>query len=264
MSQVAINADAYAATRQNIFFTGVTPDLDGQCVSLVKWFMQDMSEVPNPQMARGDAKNVGKTLVRQGHAIEVPFSERRRGDIICYEYGTYGHIAVQLSNGLVFEQNVNMGGVSRKWVDGAWVYASRIGSEAEGWRVGKNPHIYRLLSYSEGGNTMSEKQAYDMALAIGLALMFSMEEINSPWHYNLAARTQLIKADPYNYPTALLLDKEVGYNSPHWQNLAYKASHYDADVQAAYEKGKAEGGSAPADEYEPAPMLYTKKVNKDK
>lgn len=149
MAQVAINADLYAEPRQNIFFPGVVPELDGQCVSLVKWFMQDMSEVPNPQAARGDARYVGQTLVRQGHAIEVPYAERKRGDIICYEYGLYGHISVQLSGGRVFEQNVNLDGVRSKIVDGQRVYASRIGSENEAWRKDKNPHIYRLKTYKE-------------------------------------------------------------------------------------------------------------------
>lgn len=147
---VALNADLYTKGRLNIFFPGVVPSLDGQCVSLVKWFMQEMSGVPNPQAARGDARYVGKALVAQGHATEVPYSQRRRGDIICYEYGTYGHIAVQLSGGRVFEQNVNMGGVASKIVDGSRVYASRIGSETEAWRTGKNVHIYRLKTYKEG------------------------------------------------------------------------------------------------------------------
>lgn len=152
MAHVAINADEYANPRQNIFFTGVIPELDGQCVSLVKWFMQDMSDVPNPQAARGDARYVGQTLVAQGHAVEVPYAQRQRGDIICYEYGTYGHIAVQLSGGRVFEQNVNIGGVASKVVAGSTVYASRIGSENESWRTGKNPHVYRLNTYKEGSN----------------------------------------------------------------------------------------------------------------
>lgn len=156
MPQVAANADIYADARQNIFFPGVVPSLDGQCVSLVKWFMQEMSEVPNPQAARGDARYVGKTLVAQGHAVEVPYADRKRGDIICYEYGTYGHIGIVLSADRTFEQNVNMGGVSRKLItaDGeSWyVYASRIGSLSEAWR--NNQHIYRLKSYNEQGDYM--------------------------------------------------------------------------------------------------------------
>lgn len=154
---VAANADDYAAPRQNIFFTAHnnTPadgNLTGQCVTLVKWFMAEMSAVPDPFAARGDARYVGQTLVRQGHAVEVPFADRRRGDIITNEYGTFGHIYVQLSGGRVFEENVNMPGVASKIVDGARVYASRIGSETESFR--RYVHIYRLKSYNESGGTM--------------------------------------------------------------------------------------------------------------
>lgn len=154
MPQVAIDADAYAEARQNQFFTGVTPDLDGQCVSLVKWFLQEMSDVPNPQAARGDARYVGKTLVAQGHAVEVPYSERKCGDIVCYEYGTYGHISVQLSGGRVFEENVNWTGVSSKIVAGERVYASRIGNENESWR--HDQHVYRLKTYKEGNDMVPD------------------------------------------------------------------------------------------------------------
>lgn len=147
---VAANADDYANDRLNIFFPGLTPDLDGQCVSLVKWFMQEMSNVPDPQAARGDARYVGQTLVNQGHAVEINWADRKRGDIVCYEYGTYGHIGVILSGNRTFEENVNWSGVASKTVDGATVYASRIGDMAEAWRTGKNPHIYRLNTYTEG------------------------------------------------------------------------------------------------------------------
>lgn len=148
---VATDADQYAANRLNRFFPGVIPELDGQCVSLVKWFMGEMSSVPDWNAARGDARYVGKNLVAQGHAREVPYAERRRGDIITYEYGQYGHIGVVLSGDRTFEENVNWPGVAAKIVDGAWVYASRIGSLNEGWR--HDQHIYRLNTYEEGGTT---------------------------------------------------------------------------------------------------------------
>lgn len=168
MAQVATNADTYAEPRQNIFFKTIYPSLEGQCVTLTKCFMEEMTGVPNPHAARGDAKLVGQTLVRQGHAVEVPYSQRKRGDLICYEYGEYGHIAVQLSGGRVFEQNVNLGGVQSKIVDGERVYASRIGSENEAWRVGKNAHVYRILSYNEGNdmNPTSFNQLQQMSHAV--------------------------------------------------------------------------------------------------
>lgn len=154
MPRLATNADAYTDGRLNVFFPGITRDLDGQCVSLVKGFLQDMTDVPNPQAARGDARYVGKNLVAQGHADEVPYADRQRGDIVCYEYGTYGHIGVVLSGNRTFEQNVNVGGAaSRLIVDGkdSWyVYASRIGSLSEPWR--HDMHIYRIKTYKEGND----------------------------------------------------------------------------------------------------------------
>lgn len=159
---VAANADDWASPRVGWFFPGVIPALDGQCVSLTKYFLQDMTEVPNPQAGRGDARLVGKTLVAQGHAIEVPYNQRRRGDIICYEYGMFGHIGVQLSGGRIFEQNINMPGAARKLVDGAWVYSARIGSETESWR--NSAHVYRIKTYTEGvppvPNATMQEQIY--------------------------------------------------------------------------------------------------------
>lgn len=158
MSQVAVNADVYAANRIGIFFpahnqTPADGNLTGQCVTLNKWFLAEMTEVPNPFAARGDARNVGRWLVAEGHAIEVPYDQRKPGDFVVYEYGLYGHIGVLLSGDRIFEQNVNVGGVPRKLVDGEYVYASRIGSLGESWRPVK-PNIYRIKSY--GGNNMQE------------------------------------------------------------------------------------------------------------
>lgn len=147
----------YAIARQNIFFTAhnQTPadgNLTGQCVTLLKWVFAEMCNgFPNPFQARGHARFVGKTLVSQGLAREVAWAERQAGDVICYEYGEYGHIVWYLGNGQVFEQNVNLGGVRARVVDGSTVYASRIASDAEAWRAGKNPHVYRLNNY-QGGN----------------------------------------------------------------------------------------------------------------
>lgn len=165
---ITANADLYANGRIGIFFKGVVPSLDGQCVSLVKWFMQEMSGVPNPQAARGDARYVGKRLVTEGHAVEVPYAERRRGDIICYEYGTYGHIGVVLSGNRTFEENVNWPGVASKIVDGGRVYASRIGSLSEGFR--HDQHIYRLKTYKEesGMSSFSVDQIKVLATKAGI------------------------------------------------------------------------------------------------
>ncbi len=105
----------------------------------------------------------------------MPYADRKRGDIICYEYGTYGHIAVQLSGGRVFEQNVNMGGVASKIVAGARVYASRIGSESESWR--HDAHIYRLNSYYEGEEFMLADKTNLKYLYLGVYAIDTPDEV---------------------------------------------------------------------------------------
>lgn len=155
MPQISANADDYAAARVGIFFpahnqTPADGNLTGQCVTLIKWFMAEMTNVPNPFMARGHARYVGDSLVAQGHAIEVAYEQRQRGDIAVYKYGTYGHINIVLSGDRAFEQNVNAG-TARRFVDGEWVYASRIGSLNESWRPVR-PNIYRVKSYVEKGS----------------------------------------------------------------------------------------------------------------
>lgn len=157
MSRVAPNAEVYAASRIGIFFpahnsTSADGNLTGQCVTLNKWFLAEMTTVPSPFAARGDARYVGRNLVAQGHAVEVPYEQRRRGDFAVFEYGQYGHIGVLLDANRIFEQNVNVGGVARRFVDGAYVYASRVGSLNESWRPVR-ANIYRIKSYNEGGDT---------------------------------------------------------------------------------------------------------------
>jgi hypothetical protein len=160
MPRVNANADDYAASRVGIFFpannqTPADGNLTGQCVTLIKWFLSEMTEVPNPFMARGDARYMGDSLVAQGHAIEVPYEQRQRGDIAVYKYGTYGHILLVLSGDRVFEQNANVSGVARRLVgdgqDTWYVYAARIGSLNESWRSNR-PNIYRIKSYKEQGS----------------------------------------------------------------------------------------------------------------
>lgn len=156
MPQVNANADDYAAGRVGIFFpahnqTPADGNLTGQCVTLNKWFLAEMTDVPNPFSARGDARYVGDTLVAQGHAVEVPFAQRQRGDFVVWKYGKYGHIGVLLSGDRVFEENVNIGGVAKRLVDGAYVYAARIGSLGESWRP-VQATVYRIKSYKEKGS----------------------------------------------------------------------------------------------------------------
>lgn len=156
MPRVANNAVDYANPRVGIFFpahnqTPADGNLTGQCVTLNKWFLAEMTDVPSPFAARGDARYVGQTLVNQGHAVKVAYSDRRRGDFAVFEYGQYGHIGVLLDADRIFEQNVNVAGVARRLVDGAYVYSARIGRLSESWRP-VQATIYRIKSYNEKGD----------------------------------------------------------------------------------------------------------------
>lgn len=258
--QVAKDAETYAAERLNIFFTAnnQTPadgNLTGQCVTLVKWFMSEMSEVQSPFNARGDARYVGQTLVNQGHAVQVPYDQRREGDIAVFEYGVYGHIGVSLDQDRIFEQNVNIGGVSRKLIidgnDSWYVYASRIGRLSESWRTVKAT-IYRLNTYKEG-NSMTDDQIRRTCLYMRLAAGQSVEQANANGDNDL----KQIKAN-MDYLPALAKQIYDGNELFRW-----KAAHYDEQVKAAYEKGKLDGSDdtsdfVPVAEYAGKPSLYVK------
>jgi LysM repeat protein len=81
---------------------------NGQCVSLIKALLEFLG-VPNPYSARGNAKDVGDTLLRQGHArngqgwlmVAVNRSMGNIGGV------TYGHCWIDLQNEANFEQNGN-------------------------------------------------------------------------------------------------------------------------------------------------------------
>lgn len=78
----------------------------GQCVSLIKALLEFLG-APNPYSARGNAKDVGDTLLRQGIAkngdgwlrVVVNRSMGRIGG------QTYGHIWLDLKNETNYEQN---------------------------------------------------------------------------------------------------------------------------------------------------------------
>lgn len=159
------NADDYAARRLGIFFPGSSNgtmndgNLTGQCVSLVKWFGAEMCDLPNPGAARGNAKDFGDTLVRQGLAYEVAPNQRQQGDIVVWplDGGGYGHIGVCLSGDRVFEQNVALPGSSTRVVAGNTVYSSRIDPFHANWRRG-GTRVYRMRNYVGNRPSVSDDQ----------------------------------------------------------------------------------------------------------
>lgn len=167
-----ITADSWAGPRVGIFFPATSNnkldagDLDGQCVSLAKWFIYEACSVPNPGEARGHAKDYGNTLVAQGHAVEVPAAQRKAGDLVIWpqDGGSYGHIGVLLDNDRVFEQNVGLPGSSHKYVrqsDGSnvLVFASRIDPLFASWRKGA-ARYYRIKTYKGAKNVIPDTDNY--------------------------------------------------------------------------------------------------------
>jgi len=147
---VNLNADIYAANRMSIFFPGFPATLTGQCVSLAKWYLGEMCGITDWQSARGNAKDFGDTLVKQGLASVVDISNRRRGDLVVWKQdgGGYGHIGVLLSGDMVFEENAGIRGTPSAVYGGVTVYASRTDPLGASWRIGA-PTFYRVNGYSE-------------------------------------------------------------------------------------------------------------------
>jgi hypothetical protein len=182
----ASNADAYAATRVGVYFPGFPSTLDGQCVSLIKWFLGEMCEVSDWKAARGDAKDYGDTLVRQGLADPASANQRKRGDIVVWKRdgGGYGHIGVLLTGDMVFEENVGLIGTPSKMVGDFRVYSSRIDPLSASWRTG-SPTFYRVKSYIENkskGATMDpdwQRQVSRLAYGLYLNRGLSVTEFKS-------------------------------------------------------------------------------------
>lgn len=89
-------------------YTGVVADVPwgfkGECVSLVQRYVNEVYGVE--MKARGNAKDYGYSLVREGHGhyVDTP----TYGDIVVWgsQLGSgYGHIGIFVENGKIFDQN---------------------------------------------------------------------------------------------------------------------------------------------------------------
>ena len=76
----------------------------GQCVSLAQQYLIQCFGIPFK--ARGHAKDFGKSLVKDGLAVQV--SEPKVGDLIIYSAtlkNIYGHIAIYIDKNKMYDQN---------------------------------------------------------------------------------------------------------------------------------------------------------------
>lgn len=229
-------------------------DLTGQCVSQVKWVLQDFTDIPNPFAARGHARYLGAALVAQGHAVEVTAANAKPGDVVCYEYGQYGHTGTLLSGNRLFQQNANVAGAKRRVLsDGTVVYSVVI---VPVWASlgGVAPKFYRLKTFKEG-KTMTDDQILRTCLYMRLAAGQSVEQANA----NSANDLKQIKAN-MDYLPALAKQIYDGNELFRW-----KAAHYDEQTKAAYDKGVLDGEAGGESDFEPVAevngvaTLYTKK-----
>jgi len=75
--------------------------LKGQCVSLVQQYIGQC--LGQPMKPRGNAKDWTKTYVNEG--LGKITKNARYGDIIVYDIGEYGHIAIYIDSSTMYDQN---------------------------------------------------------------------------------------------------------------------------------------------------------------
>jgi len=75
--------------------------LKGQCVSLVQQYIGQC--LGQPMKPRGNAKDWTKTYVNEG--LGKITKNARYGDIIVYNIGQYGHIAIYINSSKMYDQN---------------------------------------------------------------------------------------------------------------------------------------------------------------
>lgn len=234
------NADEWANPRVGIYFPADTDNtlrdgnLTGQCVSLDKWFLNEMTSVPNPGIARGHAKDFGDTLVRQGHAVQVAENNRKRGDIVVWKQdgGGYGHTGILLSGDRVFEQNVGLAGTPNKVVSGQRVYSSRIDPLYQPWRKG-SPTFYRVNSYQEtnsggsSGGNMNAKGMSDAFIRRTYYMVMNQNPSQEDVNFHMA------KSNPESFINGF-------GDNPLWKQLeAQRNSETDAKNRAIAERDQA-------------------------
>ena len=125
--------------------------------------------------------------------------------------------------------------------DGFYSYDQNVGANSS-LTVGAPPQrVFHKTSEMLGflvnnklGVDMNREQATYLAQRIGLLAGMAEKDITASW---LEYHANNIMAD-LNYPAALA--KQL-YEGDQWQKMSWKSAHYQESVDAAYEKGKAEG-----------------------
>jgi hypothetical protein len=260
---IAVDADQWAVDRVGVFFPGYPAAVTGQCVALDKWFLQEMTSVPNPQSARGHAKDFGQTLVNQGHADIVSEANRKEGDIVVWKQdgGGYGHIGVFLSGERVFECNVGIKGTPSMQVpqpDGSsvTVYSARIDPLYQSFRVGP-PTFYRVKSY-QGDNSMEELAQLRLDQLNNIRRAIYLEPVETNEIQDILDRVALVNGDYDNIWANLFGEKPTEADYAALRKGPKDALYHLNNVA----KEKLSGGSGDTytavAEVDGQPTLYTK------
>lgn len=128
----------------------------GECVSLVQ---QYLSKVHNtPFKARGNAKDWANIVIEEFNKF-APDNTPKAGDILVYDWGQYGHLAIVTVDGKSLEQNKNGNGrITVGEITGGYVMIHRpakidLGVSTDNYNVGQ---VYTLkvdLKVREGAGT---------------------------------------------------------------------------------------------------------------
>ena len=141
---------------------------------------------------------------------------------------TPGHVAVRMPDGKIYSSPYRVG-TTHAVLGSIEEVEKKYSSKYVGWSEDINN--IRVAQFKEDTmDKMTDKQAQEHALQIGLALLYSEAEIHDPNAYDIEYQWRHIQAEPYTYATTLLKQQMT---LPRWKELSYKASHYDADVAAA-------------------------------
>lgn len=183
---------------------------NGQCVSLIKALLEFLG-APEPYKARGDAKDCGNTLLREGIAQNGPgwLNVCVNKDMGLIGGVRYGHIWLDLANEANFEQN------------GAKALLTTKNTRP----IGQAQQIINLDQYVKEGKGMNLEQARYLVQRIGLLAHMSEAEINNKDWVEYHAKNIVANID---YAAALA--KQL-YEGKHWQDFNWKGVVYNDEIK---------------------------------
>ena len=158
--------------------------LKGQCVSLIQCYVKEC--LGQPAKARGNAKDWDETYVAEGLGKKV--SKGQYGDILVFNTGAYGHIAIYIDEKTMYDQSATKKANYRSMQKNAVIIrpnATLIPDYTAGqYKLLKNKYI--RLSPKVSTNKIKKKALMqsiaDMCLADTSG--YAKTKINSIWKFD--------------------------------------------------------------------------------